>query len=291
MIPFRRSSSPSIKAPDTHETLSAPMQVRWDLIVAAIALVWVLLDQFTKHLIVAHFSGQHIADIVPVIGTIITFEYFGNKGAAFSSFTNSPGVLAFLILVAVGVIAWLYWSTRARANPWLKVTFGLIFGGAIGNLIDRVRLGYVVDFIHFQLPSLHFDFFVFNVADTGISVGVVMLAIIFWMMPREPVSQDDAAFAPDGPTKTSDLSTKTSDSGRAVSGSSSHALNQASSGLTKPSTSQSKTPTNHVTMSSTTKTTTSTSAKPVTIGASKPPPRNAAAASGRPTVKSKKKRH
>jgi len=136
---------------------------------------------------------------VHIIGNILTLENLGNRGAAFSSFTQSPGVLAFLILVAIGVIGWMYWSTRPRNNPWLKATFGLIIGGALGNLLDRVRLGYVVDFVHFQIPAIHFDFAVFNMADSAISIGVVALAIIFWTLPRE--NAEDAAEKQSAPSE------------------------------------------------------------------------------------------
>lgn len=170
--------------------LSSQDQARWDLRVLAIGALIVILDQITKALITAHFSGSHLYDIVPVIDHIIVFEYDRNTGAAFSSFTHSPLLLTFLILIALGVIGWLYWSTRPRANPWLKITFGLILGGAVGNLIDRFRLGYVVDFVHFQIPALGFSFAVFNVADSGISIGIVALAVIFWLMPRqEPIPE------------------------------------------------------------------------------------------------------
>jgi signal peptidase II len=178
-------SRSAIKEPDPQEILSSEARVRWDLIVAAIALGVIIIDQFTKALVLGHFRGQHAFDVVPVIGNIITLENYGNTGAAFSSFTKSPGLLAFLILVAIGVIGWMYWSTRPRGNPWLKATFGLIIGGAVGNLIDRVRLGYVVDFVHFQIPAIHYDFAVFNMADSAICIGVVALGIIFWTLPRE----------------------------------------------------------------------------------------------------------
>lgn len=176
----------SVKAPTPGEMLAPEERLRWDFIMGAIALAVLILDQVTKMLVVNHFKGAHAADITPIIGNVIVFQYLGNSGAAFSSFAQSPLLLGFLILVACGVIGWLYWSMRSRANPWLRVAFGLVGGGAVGNLLDRIRLGYVVDFIHFQLPSVNFSFAVFNVADAGISVGVVLLAIIFWTLPREP---------------------------------------------------------------------------------------------------------
>jgi signal peptidase II len=189
-------SRSSIKPPSAAESLTPEARVRWDVIVGAIALGVIIIDQITKRLIVAHFSGVHAHDVVPIFGNILSLEYTGNPGAAFSSFLNSPGLLGFLIAVAIAVIGWMYWSTRPRNNPWLKATFGLIIGGALGNLIDRVRLGYVVDFIHFQIPAIRFDFAIFNVADSAISVGVVMLAIIFWTLPRE--SEPTLAGAGDG---------------------------------------------------------------------------------------------
>lgn len=174
----------SVKPPNPGESLAPEERLRWDFIMGAIALAVLILDQITKMLVVNHFKGAHLFDVVPVIGNIIVFQYLGNSGAAFSSFEQSPVLLGFLILVACGVIGWLYWSMRPRANPWLRVAFGLIAGGAVGNLLDRIRLGYVVDFIHFQIPP-KFSFFVFNVADAGISVGVLLLAVLFWTLPRE----------------------------------------------------------------------------------------------------------
>jgi len=188
----RRSA---IKAPEPARTLTPEGQVRWDLIVAGVAVAVIIIDQITKALIHARFSGNRVYDVVPVIGNIITFVFDKNPGAAFSSFTNSPLLLGLLITIAVGVIAYMYWTNRPRDYPLLKLTFGMIAGGAVGNLIDRVRYGYVTDFVHFQLPSLHFDFAIFNVADSAISIGVVLLAFVFWTLPREAVP-DPGADAP-----------------------------------------------------------------------------------------------
>ena len=180
----RRSA---IRAPEPKHTLTPEGQVRWDLIVAGIAVLVIIIDQITKALIHARFAGSHVFDVVPIIGNNLTLVFDKNKGAAFSSFTNSPVLLGLLIFIAVGVIAYMYWMNRSRDYPLLKVTFGLIAGGAVGNLIDRVRLGYVTDFIHFQLPSLHFDFAIFNIADSAISIGIVSLAYVFWTLPREAI--------------------------------------------------------------------------------------------------------
>jgi lipoprotein signal peptidase len=73
----------------------------------------------------------------------------------------------------------LYWRMRDSGGLGIKATFGLILGGAIGNLIDRFAHAYVVDFIHFQIRGI-FDFAVFNVADSAITLGVIGLAYLLW---------------------------------------------------------------------------------------------------------------
>jgi len=80
--------------------------------------------------------------------------------------------------VAIGVIAYLYLRNINTGSLWYKLIFGLIIGGALSNLIDRVRHGgYVVDFISFNIPQFNFHFAIFNLADAAISVGVVLLFV------------------------------------------------------------------------------------------------------------------
>jgi len=196
----------AIKTPAPETLLTPAQSVRWDIIVAAIAVGVIVFDQIVKALVVNHFhtctSSPTPNDVVPVIGQIITFQYLCNHGTAFSLFEGSKAVY-FLIAIAVAVIGWLYWTARDRPYPWLKVTFGMIIGGAIGNIIDRLRYGFVVDFIHFQIPG-RFDFAVFNVADSSIVVGMLALALIFWLMPHEttdavPVAAGSAPSAATAP--------------------------------------------------------------------------------------------
>jgi signal peptidase II len=86
--------------------------------------------------------------------------------------------LVLLIAVAIGVIMYLYIRNINTGSLWYKLIFGLIIGGALSNLLDRVRHGgYVVDFISFNIPQLNFHFAIFNLADAAISVGVVLLFI------------------------------------------------------------------------------------------------------------------
>jgi signal peptidase II len=173
----------TIKSPEPSQVLSLQERIRWDLIVVAIGLAVLAVDQLTKALVLARFSGAHRYDVAHVLGDVLTLIFVQNTGTAFSLLQQSHAVYV-IIPAAIGVVVWLYISQRPRNNPFLKVTFGLILGGALGNLLDRVRLGYVVDFIHFQIPG-HFDWYVFNVADSCIVVGMLSLAATFFLLPRE----------------------------------------------------------------------------------------------------------
>ncbi len=161
--------------------LSAEWQRRWDVLVLAIAIAVIAIDQLSKSMIVNYFHTCDSGSYIPVIGNILTFTYVCNTGTAFSIAAGSS-VVYLLIAVAVVVIAWLYLSNRPINNPTLKITFGLIFGGATGNIIDRYNRGSVVDFIHFTVP--HFDFYVFNFADSCIVVGMVILAYMLLVSSR-----------------------------------------------------------------------------------------------------------
>jgi signal peptidase II len=109
------------------------------------------------------------------VGDYLILYYIKNNGAAFSLFANSI-ILVLLIAIAICVVAYLYVRNINTDSLWYKLIFGLIIGGALSNLIDRLRHGgFVVDFISFNIPQLNFHFAIFNVADAAISVGVVLL--------------------------------------------------------------------------------------------------------------------
>ena len=149
---------------------------RNDLIMVATGILVIVLDQLVKQWITQYFTKWR-ATSIPILGSILELIYVQNRGVAFSLLEGRESLYV-LIAIAVAVIVWLYWRLRNSGSLLIKVTFGLIIGGAIGNLIDRLRLGYVVDFIHFQIPSIGFSFAVFNVADSSISVGVILLIVV-----------------------------------------------------------------------------------------------------------------
>ena len=151
---------------------------RNDLIMVSVGAFVVLLDQLTKHWIVQYFGTGAPKGPVPILGHVLELLYTPNTGVAFSLLEGADVKFLFIAL-AIGVICVLYWRARDTGSLLLKVTFAMILGGAAGNLLDRFTRHYVVDFIHFQIPRI-FDFAVFNVADSAISIGVVVLAYLLW---------------------------------------------------------------------------------------------------------------
>ena len=149
----------------------------YDALAFLTAILVLILDQWTKAWVVTSLSPSFIGPRISLIGNYLSLYYIRNNGAAFSLFANST-VLVLLIAVAIGVIAYLYLRNINTGSVWYKLIFGLIIGGALSNLIDRVRHGgYVVDFISFNIPQFNFHFAIFNLADAAISVGVVLLFV------------------------------------------------------------------------------------------------------------------
>lgn len=139
------------------------------LILIAVGIV--SLDQVTKLLIEHHLP---LYDSIPVIQGFFNITHIHNPGGAFGVFAQAgPGVRQFFFIgvsvLALGVVCYFYWTT-SREYVFLSLAFALIFGGAVGNLIDRLRFGEVIDFLDFYINGWHWP--AFNVADSAITVGV-----------------------------------------------------------------------------------------------------------------------
>ena len=141
-------------------------------------LIVIGLDQWTKALVVQRLSPPKSQPPIPLIGEYLTIFYVQNNGAAFSMFANST-ILIVLIAVAIAIVAYLYYRILNSGSLAYKIIFGMIIGGAIGNLIDRaMHGGYVVDFVFFRIPEIGYRFAIFNIADASISVGVFLLFVM-----------------------------------------------------------------------------------------------------------------
>lgn len=147
----------------------------FDALALLVAIIVIVLDQVTKALVVANLSPPESRAPIPVIGNYLSIYYIQNSGAAFSLFANNA-VLIIFIAVALCIIVYLYVRMLNSGPMGYKLIFGMIIGGAAGNLIDRaLHAGYVVDFIFFQIPQIGYRFAIFNFADASISVGVILL--------------------------------------------------------------------------------------------------------------------
>ncbi len=136
----------------------------------------IILDQITKLYIDQAFI---LHESLPVIPSFFSITYVRNPGAAFGIFANQTGLLKALFLPAVSMIALsfiLVMFYQAPSKDRLQITaLSMIFGGAIGNLIDRVRMGEVIDFLDFYISGYHWP--AFNVADSAITIGVTLLML------------------------------------------------------------------------------------------------------------------
>ncbi len=147
--------------------------------IGVIALLVIALDQLTKQLVL-RFLGY--AQELIIIDGFFKFVHWGNTGAAWSILRGNNSLLAIVALVALVVL----FLSRHHFNSRTllgQVAFGLIFGGIVGNLIDRLRVGHVIDFIYFYLQQRggeEIGFPAFNIADSAICTGVGLIFLLTW---------------------------------------------------------------------------------------------------------------
>lgn len=140
----------------------------------------IIADQMTKALIEETYK---LGEITPVINEFFNITYIKNTGAAFGLGANATSIWRVLFLLLIPVLACFYllhliWTSR-KERMILGLSYSLIFAGAVGNLIDRFSLGYVVDFLDFFYKDKHFP--AFNVADSCISIAAGLLVIDFFI--------------------------------------------------------------------------------------------------------------
>jgi signal peptidase II len=144
----------------------------------------VLVDQLTKAWLTSFLAPGESVD---VIGDLVRLVHGQNNGGLFGLFSGQALPFAVVSLVVVALIV--AYHARSGRNPYLSVTLGLLLGGALGNLVDRVRLGYVVDFVDAGLGDLRW--YTFNVADAAISVAILLLlAASLWPSVARRASGD-----------------------------------------------------------------------------------------------------
>jgi signal peptidase II len=138
-----------------------------------LSVLVVLADQVSKYYITLHFGEFEHITLLP----ILDITRMHNVGAAFSFLASASGwqrwvFIGLAVVVSIGIIVWLL---RLQGHGLLACGLALVLGGALGNVIDRIRLGHVIDFIHFHWDQAYFP--AFNVADSAITVGAACLLL------------------------------------------------------------------------------------------------------------------
>ncbi len=161
-----------------------------DLIPFGIAVAVAIVDQLTKLWIMTTFALHEQQNIIPGVFDLV---YVTNTGAAFGFLAGSKNLLRQAFFVAVAVIALIVivfaYGHLKRQGRIFVYALGLIAGGAVGNLIDRLRFGSVVDFLDFYLGSYHWP--AFNVADSAITVGVALFLLGTLLQHQKQKKEDN----------------------------------------------------------------------------------------------------
>ena len=145
---------------------------------AAFAALIVLADQFTKYLTVANIAHQQVVSFLP---GLLQLTYVQNTGAAFSSFEGQQWLFALIFVIFTVIIFWEYKTRKMPFLPFERWCIAAIYGGGLGNMIDRVRMGYVVDMIKTEFMV----FPVFNVADCFITCGCIAMMVSLFLFNKE----------------------------------------------------------------------------------------------------------
>ena len=168
----------SVDPVEVHETRSQARR-RWALFLAPAAAV-VLLDQLSKVWVDASFevAARDIPAGQPggpseVLGEYLRIAKTYNDGAIFGFLEAVAPIMALLTLIVIAAITWYQWRHGASAGPLVIIGLGLLLGGAIGNLIDRIRLGHVIDFMDMGVGSSRW--YAWNVSDAAVFIGILVL--------------------------------------------------------------------------------------------------------------------
>lgn len=149
------------------------MQKNKNKVVYLTSSIVLLIDQIVKLLIKTNMNLNEEISIIP---NFFSIQYLKNTGAAFSILENQTILLAVTSIICISVIVY-YLKKEENLTPSMSISFGLILGGILGNLIDRIIYQGVIDFLSFKIFKYNFP--VFNIADIGITIGVFLLLIIY----------------------------------------------------------------------------------------------------------------
>tara|TARA_R110002167_G_scaffold293739_6_gene498387 strand:- start:382 stop:921 length:540 start_codon:yes stop_codon:yes gene_type:complete len=176
----------------TNDGYKQASMVKHLAIYMGLSIIIVILDLWTKSLATANLEYAVPVPVYTLFDSVTGFNFtlLHNTGAAFSFLASESGwqrwffiALAFFVSVGLGV-----WLTKLRDDKWVALAVALILGGAVGNLYDRITLGYVVDFLHFYWGNYHFP--AFNIADTAISIGAGLMILDLFRPKKNQISDE-----------------------------------------------------------------------------------------------------
>ncbi len=154
-------------------------------LLAGLAGLIIILDQWTKALVRANIPYGGYWSPWPWLAPYARIVNWDNTGAAFGMFQGFNGILSILAIIVALII--IYYYPRIPASDWpMRLVLGLQLGGALGNFVDRITHGRVTDFVSVG------NFAVFNIADSSITIGVILLIIIVWYRDRQEKNQQTA---------------------------------------------------------------------------------------------------
>lgn len=156
-----------------------------------VAVVVIVLDQITKWLVLQRWPEPYTSELT-IIPWLLSLYYIRNEGVAFGLFQGIPQLFTVTSLLIIAGLIYFYLNHLPSRDRIVSILVGMILGGAIGNVIDRLRFGYVVDFI----KTVGGNFPIFNIADSCVSVGVVALSAYLFLLERRvpappPMTVDD----------------------------------------------------------------------------------------------------
>ena len=161
-----------------------------NLVWVGLSIVAIILDQWTKWIATEHLIYGQQNPVLPFLNWTLLHNY----GAAFSFLSDAGGWQRYFFTGLAGVVSiiFLFWLMRMPKKMMvLPAAIALTLGGAVGNLIHRVSLGYVVDFIHFYYNNSHFP--AFNIADSAITLGTILLLIDTFFLEKQRIQHAENA--------------------------------------------------------------------------------------------------
>ena len=139
------------------------------------ALTILVADQLTKALVVANLA---VGEKAQLLGDLVQVWHAQNRGAAFSLFQGGTVIFLIVSVLSIGMVAYFHRSLRDR-SPWLHVMLGIVLGGTLGNFIDRLRQGYVTDWLSIGIGDTRWP--TFNVADSSVVIGIGILVVYLFL--------------------------------------------------------------------------------------------------------------